>query len=390
MTCMCFATGLRNIYDIALDEELNVFVRDNENDGGDYLVRVYHSFFGADHGYPYLYAERPDEALPPLAILGRGSSAGGACYLEAGFPAEYRGNVFFCEWGRAVMRYRVERSESGFAPVRQIEFAAGGDNDPYGFKPTDLVVQRDGSLIVADWADGQQPKRGRGRIYRIAAPGETQRPGAPDGGVKSGIDGEIARLDSESYAERADAQVRIERMGPDAIAAVREALRRGRLGIRGQLHATWILAHIGGPSAIDELLALARSASDPRVQAQAVRAVGDLADPVLAQHRLAAGPGDAGLAAKLATLADGRDPRVVREVLIAVCAIAMGRGSRLAGQDAQASRSRPRARGHPGPEACRERARCSRARRQAGQRPDAIPGAPGDRRSCRSRRWWMG
>ena len=46
--------------------------------------------------------------------------------------------------------------------------------------------------------------------------------------------------------------------------------------------------------------------------------MGDLADPVLAQHRLAAGPGDAGLAGKLATLADGRDPRVVREVLIAV------------------------------------------------------------------------
>ena len=56
-----FSSGLRNIYDIALDEELNVFVRDNENDGGDYLIRVDHSFFGADHGYPYLYAEHPDE-----------------------------------------------------------------------------------------------------------------------------------------------------------------------------------------------------------------------------------------------------------------------------------------------------------------------------------------
>src|SRR5262249_12964323 len=147
------------------------FVRDNENDGGDYLVRVYQSFFGADHGYPYLYAERPDEALAPLAILGRGSSAGGACYLEAGFPAEDRGDMFFCEWGRAVMRFRAERSGSGFAPVREIEFAAGGDNAPYGFKPTDLVVQRDGSLIVSDWADGQQPKRGRGRLYRIDALG---------------------------------------------------------------------------------------------------------------------------------------------------------------------------------------------------------------------------
>jgi len=313
-----FATGLRNIYDIALDEELNVFVRDNENDGGDYLIRVYHSFFGADHGYPYLYAERPDLALAPLAILGRGSSAGGLCYLEAGFPAEYRGNVFFCEWGRAVMRYRVERSGSSFAQLAQIEFAAGADNDPYGFKPTDLVAQRDGSLIVADWADGQQPKRGRGRIYRIAAFGQPQRPGAPDGGSNHGVEREITRLDSESYAERVDAQIRIERMRREASAAVREAVRQGRLGLRGQLHATWILAHIGGSPAIDELAKLARSATDPRVQAQAVRAIGDLSDPVLTQHRLAAGSGESGLASRLAALADGRDPRVMREVLIAL------------------------------------------------------------------------
>src|SRR5437660_60531 len=83
------------------DADLNVFVRDNENDGGTYMIRVCHSFHGADHGYPYLYTERPDEALPPLADLGRGSSAGVVCYRETQFPPEYRGNLFGCEWGRA-------------------------------------------------------------------------------------------------------------------------------------------------------------------------------------------------------------------------------------------------------------------------------------------------
>src|ERR1051325_3140368 len=57
-----FSTGLRNIYDIALDAELNVFTRDNENDGGTYMIRYCHSFHGADNGYPYLYYERPDDA----------------------------------------------------------------------------------------------------------------------------------------------------------------------------------------------------------------------------------------------------------------------------------------------------------------------------------------
>ena len=164
-----FATGLRNIYDVALDDRLNAFVRDNENDGGDYMIRVCHSFHGADHGYPYLYRERPDEGLTPLADLGRGSSAGGVCYLEAAFPAEYRGSLFFCEWGRAVVRYERHFSGSGFATTKEIDFAAGAATDPYGFKPTDVIVDRDGSLLISDWGDGQRPKRGRGRIYRISS-----------------------------------------------------------------------------------------------------------------------------------------------------------------------------------------------------------------------------
>jgi putative heme-binding domain-containing protein len=313
-----FATGLRNIYDVALDAELNVFVRDNENDGGDYLIRVDHSFHGADHGYPYLYAERPDEALPSLAVLGRGSSAGGLCYLEEGFPAEYRGDLFFCEWGRAVVRHRPVRSGSSFALSGQVEFAAGGDGDPYGFKPTDLVAQRDGSLIVADWADGQQPKRGRGRIYRITTAGPPRPPTESRDPAGQEIEGDIVRLDSASYAERSDAQMRLERRGREALDAVRDALRRGRIGVRGRLHAVWVLAHPGGPAAIDELVDLARSDADPSVQAQAVRAVADLADPVFTQHRLVSSRGDADLAARLAALAGGRDPRVLLEVIVAV------------------------------------------------------------------------
>jgi putative membrane-bound dehydrogenase-like protein len=136
-----FAAGLRNIYDVALDAELNVLVRDNENDGGDYKIRVCHSFFGADHGYPYLYYERPSEALPPLVELGLGASAGGACYLERQFPAEYRGNLLFCEWGKSLVRYPLRRAGSSFASPQEVEFAVGAQGDPYGFKPTDVVVQ---------------------------------------------------------------------------------------------------------------------------------------------------------------------------------------------------------------------------------------------------------
>jgi putative membrane-bound dehydrogenase-like protein len=312
-----FATGLRNIYDIAHDEDLNVFLRDNENDGGDYLIRVYHSFFGADHGYPYKYAERPEEALAPLGIFGRGSSAGGLCYLETGFPAEYRGNLFFCEWGRSIVRYRLEPRGSGFAPVEQIEFASGGENDPYGFKPTDLVAQSDGSLIVTDWADGQQPKRGRGRIYRITAEGNAGKARASAVGDND-FDGWLETLDSESYAARVDAQTHIERMGAAIVPRVRSALQSRNLPLRGRMHAVWMLAHLAGDSAIGTLLTLARSDPDVRVQVQAIRAVADLTDPVLVNHRLTTEPCVPAYAVALGGLASGADPRVVREVVIAL------------------------------------------------------------------------
>jgi putative membrane-bound dehydrogenase-like protein len=314
-----FATGLRNIYDVALDAELNVFVRDNENDGGTYMIRVCHSFFGADHGYPYLYEERPEEALAPLADLGLGSSAGGLCYLETQFPAAYQGNLFFCEWGRAVVRYPLHRAGSAFAPVKEFDFATGAANDPYGFKPTDLVVERDGSLIVVDWADDQRPKRGRGRIYRITHVGK--------GGKAPPFkplprDADLARcvkqLDSPSYYARCDAQAALERRGKEGIKAVQEALSKDQPGVRGRLHAVWLLARVGGPAFLDQLFDLARSDPDSAVQAQAIRAIADLSDPVLTRHRLDAGAGDPAIAARLAKLGRAENQRILREVVIAL------------------------------------------------------------------------
>jgi putative membrane-bound dehydrogenase-like protein len=321
-----FATGLRNIYDVALDDDLNVFVRDNENDGGDYKIRVCHSFFGADHGYPYLYYEHPDEALPPLADLGLGSSAGGVCYQETQFPAEYRGNLFFCEWGRAVVRYPLKRAGASFEQPREIDFAWGAPNDPYGFKPTDLVVDRDGSLFISDWADGQRPRRGRGRIYHVRYVGKkAEKPpsAAKERDLPTRLEDLVALLDSESYAERCRAQQAIERRGKDGANAVKEAIEKERLGVRGRSHAVWLLAKRqgeadGGLRAGDWLFEWALGEREPRVRVQLIRALTDLCDPVLVRHRLDADPARELTAAMLTLLARGRDPRVQLEAIIAL------------------------------------------------------------------------
>ena len=292
-----FATGLRNIYDLALDEELNVFVRDNENDGGTYMIRVCHSFMGADHGYPYLYTEHPDEALLPMADLGRGSSAGGVAYLERAFPTSFYGSLFFCEWGRSVVRYKSERKGSGFGPTKELEFAAGAPNDPYGFRPTDIIVDRNGSLLVTDWADGQRPKRGRGRIYRIQYEGEKNEP-------RRG-------LDSPGYLARIDAQTEIERRGANEL----NNLKFGEMGASGRLHAVWLFARAGDGK---KLFEIAEHDPEISVRAQAVRAIADLFDPVLVEHKIEAGRGDPEIAKRLSGLGARQDPQIIFEVTVAL------------------------------------------------------------------------
>ncbi len=315
-----FASGLRNIYDVALDEELNVFVRDNENDGGDYMIRVCHSFFGADHGYPYLYYERPGEALGPLTDLARGSSAGGVCYMELGFPSEYRGDLFFCEWGRSVVHYRRRRSGASFEPMEEMEFVSGAKTDPYGFKPTDLVCDRDGSLLVADWADGQRPKRGRGRIYRIrAVRAEREESDALSFPPRNGtLEEWLAELDSESYHARLRAQRSIERGGKTAVAELKRRLKTGELGLRARRHALWIVARRSGQAAVEDLFEVAEGDPEASVCAQAVRVLADLSDPTFLRGRLDAGRGDPRRASRLAALERRDDSRVFLEIIVAL------------------------------------------------------------------------
>jgi putative membrane-bound dehydrogenase-like protein len=294
-----FSTGLRNIYDIALDDELNVFVRDNENDGGNYMIRVCHSFMGADHGYPYLYQEHPDEALTPMADLGRGSSAGGVVYLEQAFPATYQGALFFCEWGKSVVFYSREKKGAGFAAMKETQFATGASNDPYGFRPTDVIVDRDRSLLVTDWADGQRPKRGRGRVYRIQYEGQKSEP--------------TRGLGSKSYLARVEAQLDAERRGSNGATDLKAQLKR--LNVSARLHAVWVIAHAGDTKTLFEIAA--RDA-DTRVRVQAVRAIADQFDPILVERRLEATRGDPGIARRLSALGRGGEPRLLLEVTVAL------------------------------------------------------------------------
>src|SRR5262249_25484667 len=72
-----YATGLRNPFDLAIDPYLNLFTRDNTNDGAGWDVRVSHLVQSAHYGYTQLYAHFPEEIMPTLGQFGGGGGTGG-------------------------------------------------------------------------------------------------------------------------------------------------------------------------------------------------------------------------------------------------------------------------------------------------------------------------
>ena len=93
---------------------LDLFGRDNTNDGGGWNVR--HHFSGLDdHGYPRLYLNFAEEIIAPFADYGGGSGCGGMYLHEPGFPDEWNRAPMTCDWGTAgLWHHSVERQGAGF------------------------------------------------------------------------------------------------------------------------------------------------------------------------------------------------------------------------------------------------------------------------------------
>ena len=111
--------GQRNIYDVAIDPYMNLFTRDNTNDGDGWDVRLSHVVPTGHLGYPSLFKNFADEIVQPLADYGGGSPTGSLYIDEPGLPAPYGTSLYTCEWGReGVFRHPLEAKGAGFTPGR--------------------------------------------------------------------------------------------------------------------------------------------------------------------------------------------------------------------------------------------------------------------------------
>ncbi|MBL6765459.1 MAG: discoidin domain-containing protein [Verrucomicrobiae bacterium] len=255
-----FATGTRNILGTPMSPLLDLFARDNTNDGGGWDVRFHHFSGLEDHGYPRLYKNFGGEHIHPLADYGGGSGCGSVYIHEPGFPAAWNNAPFTCDWGRAALfRHAVKRQGATFVETAE----------PQPFirvtRPTDADVDGMSRIYQASWkgpATFSWAGPDHGYIARITPKGFQPAPlpdfeKLPDAAL-------IALLESPS-------QVR-------ALAAQRALLRR----VEDVNTTTALLALAGNPSKelrsrVAALYAVTQRGTDSRESARIINLIAPLA-----------------------------------------------------------------------------------------------------------------
>jgi glucose/arabinose dehydrogenase len=186
-----FAHGLRNSVGLAFDPATgDLWGTNNDRDLlGDDLppdrINILHQ--GGDYGWPQCYLpghqnpEYPNAdcghlAEPAITFQAHSAPLGIVFSTGTQFPPEYRGGAFVAyhgSWNRSIPTgYKVVyvRRQDG-RPVAITDFIVGflpeGSDTPWA-RPVDVLVAKDGSLLVSDDYSG--------RIFRIHYVGPVARP----------------------------------------------------------------------------------------------------------------------------------------------------------------------------------------------------------------------
>ncbi len=297
------STGECNPRSVVLSATDEIFTYGTDDDSKKWPNSLTHHIVGGHYGFPYQFLTAPYRSLPVMAGLKGGAGAQGICYNEDGLPAEYRGNLFFCDWGdQTVSRFEIRKAGGTFAVTRRSTVVSKGDSPD--FHPFSLAVSADGAgLWLADWAfDGWLADGARtGRLYRLSLSDSQLATPAPR---PAGDDpaGRIKSLDHPAMSVRMEYQRILIRSG---LSVVPQLIARLNLAEpeTGRLHALWALDAIGGNEARRAIAAVMHDPS-ARVRLQAARSAGVRRD------------GD--VTNELAPLLHDRDAAVRREAAIAL------------------------------------------------------------------------
>lgn len=177
------AEGMRNPYEPTINSFGTVFGSDNDDDGNE-QVQINYVMEGGHYGYwPRRQGDRRlDEVhwnkdrpgvVPNMIRTGFGSPTGILFYEGKLLPSRLHNTLIHADAGPGVIRsYKPIAQGAGYRGETEVLLSAPHDK---WFRPSDVCVAPDGSLLVADWYDPgvgghKMGDTQRGRIYRLAPP----------------------------------------------------------------------------------------------------------------------------------------------------------------------------------------------------------------------------
>ena len=260
-----FTHGTRNVYDVAIDPYMNVFTRENTNDGGGWNVRFSHHIQSGEYGYPVLFQHFTDEILPALVDVGGGSGTGALYMSEPNWPEQFNNVPMMADWGRSMLYiHRVTpdgasftQKEEDFLKLPQI---------------TDLDVDGSGRLFLSAWdGAGYSGSPNKGYVIR-AVPNNWTYQAFPDVS-KISVEALAQLLKSPSSVARLTASqelvTRADKQGAAAALAVAADVSQP---LYARVAGIYTYAQAAGAEGIPALTGLTKDAA---VKEHALRALAD-------------------------------------------------------------------------------------------------------------------
>lgn len=317
----CLGQNFRNNYELAVDSYGTIWQSDNDDDGNR-SVRINYVMDYGNYGYQdemtgagwqstrtnledsimfrHWHLNDPG-VVPNLLQTGAGSPTGMVMYEGDLLPASFRNQVIHADPGVNVVRaYPVTKSGAGFKA--SITNLLEGSKDKW-FRPSDICVAPDGSLIVADWYDPgvgghQAGDQQRGRIYRLAPAGKRYTIPAQDYTTPTGA---VVALQNPNLAVRYHAWNALKQMGDKAKPELEKLWKQGA-NTRMRARAFWALSKMNnGRSYINTMI----TDPVPELRMAALRAARQTRDQ---QY----------IAEIVAKAINDKDPQVRREAVLAL------------------------------------------------------------------------
>lgn len=245
-----YTTGMRNIYDVAIDPFMNIFTRGNTNDGGGWNIRFSHHIQSGEYGYPMLFKNFTEEIIPGLVDLGGGSGTG-ALYLDDDrWPQAYDRMPLMADWGRSYLYMHPVTPDRGSFTQKVEEFIQLP-------QITDVDIDASGIMYLSAWdGAGYSGSSEKGFTVRVVPEGFTPQP------FRSLADAKVSRLlevlQSGSGVARQYASYQLVQRGNSRTASrVWGVTRNTNLPLEVRVAALYTYAQMTGEKGLEKIAGLA-------------------------------------------------------------------------------------------------------------------------------------